>query len=503
MDNHEAAPPRSGVGERSSASLDARLRALRERHTTLSVLTEIVHLSDRMVAIRATVSIDGQIRAHGHAAQAADQPGAFVAEAELLAVRQALLLGGFGAGVDEPPLRSGDSARPPVSTTAEGEAASQPQIPPDPPTAAPRAQRQRATEGAARRAVAVQPLGDGMEAVPAPTLFDLPTSARAAESAGAVTDERVAPPSGALPVAAGADAAPATTLPSAGREPAPRPQRDRSAERERARARAAVTTALGDGVAGDDGAGAVQSVITTPADGADPAVEAAVPEVHVVSVAVQGQADAAGDAVPTPPTPLPAPPSAPPPQRAADDAAPPPLAPPARPTPTRRPRASASTTPATTPAPDAPPTQEQQRAAWTRGRPIPAWWPPERPLATKRVTKAQVERLRVVALDEEITPALLDTYSIMLFERPVAELDQTEYAILEERLDRTYPSPLEETRARRLLYPIAVGDAMPIPPDHPVFIRWRDVPPVVEEEPRQPTTPSWRTRGTRAGGRRR
>lgn len=495
MDSHEAAAPRSGAGERASAGLDARLQALRERYTTLSVLTEIVHLSDRMVAIRASVSIDGQAKAHGHAAQAADRTGAFVAEAELLAVRQALLLGGFGADAGASPLLAANSARPPVSTTVEGEAGSEPQGAPDSPTAAPRAQRRRATEGAARRVVAVQPPDDDTEVVPAPTLFDLPTGARPAEGAETVADGRVAPPSGSPP-----DATPATPSLPEGREPAPRPPRDRSATRARARDRAAVTTPLGDGVAGDDGAGAVQSVDTPPADGADPAVATAVSEVPVSSVAVQGQAGAGGDAVTTPP---PAPPSAPLPQRAADDAAPPSLAPPARPTPTRRPRASVGTTLATTPAPDAPPTQEQQRAAWTRGRPIPAWWPPERPLATKRVTKAQVERLRVVALDEEITPALLDTYSTMLFERPVADLDQTEYAILEERLDRTYPSPLEETRARRLLYPIAVGDAMPIPPDHPVFIRWRDVPPVVVEEPSQPTTPSWRTRGTRAGGRRR
>jgi len=504
MDNHEAASPRSGASERSSASLDARLRALRAQHTNLSVLTEIVHLSDRLVAIRATVSIDGQTRAHGHAAQAADQSGAFVAEAELLAVRQALLLGGFGAGAEASPTISGDSARPPVSTTAQREAASQPQIPPDLPTAAPRAQRQRATEGAARHTITPQSPDDGTEAVPVPTLFDLPTRARAAEGAGAVADERVTPASGSLSVATGADAVPATTLPPAGRAPVPRPKRDRSAERARARARVAVTTPLGAGVAGEEGAGAVQSVSTTPADGTDPAVGTAVPGMPVVSVVIQGQAAAADDAVPTPATLPPVQRIVPPPQRAADDVVPPPpLAPPARSTTTRHPRASASTTPAATPAPAAPPTQEQLRVAWTRGHPIPAWWPPERPLVTKRVTKAQMERLRAVALDEEITPALLDTYSTMLFERPVAELDQTEYAILEERLDRTYPSPLEETRARRLLYPIAVGDAMLIPPDHSIFIRWRDVPPVVEEEPRQPTTPSWRTRGTRAGGRRR
>jgi hypothetical protein len=118
----------------------------------------------------------------------------------------------------------------------------------------------------------------------------------------------------------------------------------------------------------------------------------------------------------------------------------------------------------------------------------------------KRVTKAQVERLRAIALDEEITPALLDTYSTMLFGGTIAQLDQTQYAILEERLNRAYPSPLEETRARRLIYPIAVGDAMPIPPDNPILVHWRDVPPVAaSEDTPKPTQPSWRTRNPRTG----
>ena len=497
MDNHEAVSLRSGSGDRAVVSLDARLRALRERYPTLSVLTEIIHLSDRMVAIRATVSIDGQLRAHGHAAKAADQSGAFVAETELLAVRQALLLGGFGGDAAGSPISAGDSARPSAMTPVQEATASQPQPRPDLPTAAPRAQRQRATEAAARHTTTPPP-DDGTEAVPAPTLFDLPASARPVESAGGVADERVSPPIGALPVAVGAAAAPAPPPLSEEHEPVPRPKRDRSAPR--TRARPAVTTSSGAGVAGDEVAGAAPSVTTTSSDGADPAVESAVPEESIGSVAAQRQA---ADAVPTSATPPLGPQIVSAPQNAADDVAPLPIAPPARPTPPRRPRAVPGTTPATTPAPDAPPTQEQQRGAWARGRPIPAWGPPERPLVTKRVTKAQVERLRAVALDEEITPVLLDTYSTMLFERPVAELDQTEHAILEERLDRAYPSPLEETRARRLLYPIAVGDAMPIPSDHPVFIRWRDVPPVVVEEPRQPATPSWRAHGTRAGGRRR
>ncbi len=89
--------------ESRSGDLAARLRALRREHPTLAVLTEIIHLDERRVTFRATVRIDGETRAQGHAAQGADAEGAFVAAAERLAVEQALLLGGFGLSGGEWP----------------------------------------------------------------------------------------------------------------------------------------------------------------------------------------------------------------------------------------------------------------------------------------------------------------------------------------------------------------------------------------------------------------
>lgn len=78
--------------EPRSGGLDAQLRALRRAHPTLAVLTEIIHFDERRVTFRATVCIEGETRAQGHAAQSADPSGIFVATAERLAVEQALLL---------------------------------------------------------------------------------------------------------------------------------------------------------------------------------------------------------------------------------------------------------------------------------------------------------------------------------------------------------------------------------------------------------------------------
>jgi hypothetical protein len=116
----------------------------------------------------------------------------------------------------------------------------------------------------------------------------------------------------------------------------------------------------------------------------------------------------------------------------------------------------------------------------------------------KPLTKAQADRLRALAIDEEITAAQLDSYSAMLFGSAVADLNQAQGAILEERLNPAYPSPLQELSARRLLHQIAVGDTVTIPADQPAFIRWRDVPPLPEPEEQpetpQPVIPTWRTK---------
>jgi hypothetical protein len=156
------------------------------------------------------------------------------------------------------------------------------------------------------------------------------------------------------------------------------------------------------------------------------------------------------------------------------------------------------------PAPDEPVGQEALRVAWRAGQPIPAWWPPDRIAVTKPLTKSQVDRLRAVALDEEITAAQLDSYSAMLFGGGVASLNQAQGAILEERLNPAYPSPLQELRARRLIHPIAVGDTVPIPDEQSAFIRWRDIPPT-EDAPASPApaAPSWRAGGVQRGGTRR
>ena len=78
--------PASGTVVKVPGDLAARLRALRREYPTLAVLTEIIHLDERRVTFRATVRIDGETRALGHAAQNADADGAFVAAAERLAV---------------------------------------------------------------------------------------------------------------------------------------------------------------------------------------------------------------------------------------------------------------------------------------------------------------------------------------------------------------------------------------------------------------------------------
>ncbi len=492
----------SGATDQASNGLGARLRDLRKRYATLNVLTEIVHLDDRMVAMRATVRIDGQITAHGHAAKAADQTGSFVAEAELLAVRQALLLAGFATDADLVPANSDAVARAsPVVTVFPG-ATPPPRTSPNSAPAISPAKRQRST------ATAQQPLTVAADLPHEASLHALPASAPAADSVAVANSESVlAPAPGAItPVDAVADATLAATIPDADRVPAPRQQRNRKARREREHAPATTAASL----PGDTGSGAVpQSRAAHPAPETPSAavVPASTgPDVAALSGEPPSVPVRASTVVPTPPSGASARQEPLAEQRNSTTALPGTGAPtPSRPTAPRRSRSvPASEAAATTPAPDIPPTQEQLRAAWGRGRPIPAWWPPERPLVTKRVTKAQAERLRAIALDEEITPALLDVYSTMLFDRTIADLDQTQYAILEERLDRAYPSPLEETRARRLIYPIAVGDAMPIPPDRPIFVRWRDVPPVAAvEETLKPAPPSWRMRGPRVSGRRR
>lgn len=450
-----------------TSGLGARLRRLRERYDTFTVLTAIVHLDAHFVAMRATLSIAGQVRAHGHAAKAADKAGAFVGAAEQLAVQQALFLGGF----------DGDD-----SASAETPAA---------PTASPNADA-------------------------APTQQALPTVV--AESAAPPAVQAATTP--AVPIPTPAPTAALMTEAEIAAPPAPARKRDRSAERDRARARKAVPTA-------------------PPED---------TPEEAITERAEPLTASAPAPVLaPAPPLPTEAAPQPPAPQldtpaaseaqetqgarvrvgeSAPDTAQAPPRTAEARragravaepnmaqdmvvlaapdPAPPRRTRAR-STAPATAPATVAAPSAPQHpRESWTAGRPIPAWWPPERPSVAKQVTKAQVERLRAIALAEEITPALLDTYSTMLFDQPVGALNQDHYAILEERLNPAYPSPLEETGARRLRHPIAVGDHLTLPEDRPIFIRWRDVPPVAAApEPAAPTTPSWRTRGVRGTGRRR
>lgn len=476
--------------DQAATRLGARLRDLRDQHTTLNVRTEIAHLDDRMIAIRATVSIDGQIVAQGHAAKVADQTGSFVAAAELLAVRQALLLGGFATDADlalaNPDASAGSS---PVVTERAG-ATPLPRTSPDSAPAAPPAKRQRATETAS------QPVSAADDSPAATNRHDAPTMPLATDSsAGANSASVPAPLPGAVPpVDAASDALRAATTPAADRAPVPRLQRPRKTQRASERDRETATVSSPDDTEDVGSAAASRTRATLPVSETPPA--AAPP-----SVPVQ-----ASEAVPPPPTVASARQQPLAERRDSTTALPDAVtpAPPRSAAPRRSRSVPVGGATATTSASDLPPTQEQLRAAWRIGRPIPAWWPPERPLVAKQVTKAQSERLRALALDEEITPALLDVYSTMLFDRPVADLDQTQYAILEERLDRAYPSPLEETRARRLIYPIAVGDAMPIPPDRTIFIRWRDVPPVVEvAEPPKPAPPSWRTRGPRASGRRR
>jgi len=123
---------------------------------------------------------------------------------------------------------------------------------------------------------------------------------------------------------------------------------------------------------------------------------------------------------------------------------------------------------------------------------------------TEPIGKARVGRLRALALDEEISTSLLDTYSTLLFGVAIAALDQSQSMILEERLNPAYPSPLEELRVRRILHPLAVSDEMTITENQPFFIRWSDVLPVEKApEPVVPPTLSWRERGKKGSGRRR
>ncbi len=419
--------------EGRSDGLDARLRALRRAHPTLAVLTEIVHLDERRVTFRATVRIDGETRAQGHAAQGGDAEGAFVAAAERLAVEQALLLGGFGINEDESPTPTGRARgipTPPVAqaTPPEGGvvAADSPAAPAlrrrmdqsaRPPTPA------RGERNSASRDPASTPEDTGTDSDQVPTASPSPPSAAAAATTAT-----------AAPVGIVTDAA----------EPGERVDPGAS------------QASRGDTVA--SGAGAVP---TTPA-----AIRAAT-----------------GDG-----------PTA---ERISD----PPAAPRAT-TPRRTRTRTTVAAPHVAPLPEAQATQATVRAAWRVGRPIPAWWPPDRVAVGKRLPRAQVERLRAVALDEEMTATQLDTYSTLLFGSVVAGLSQAQGAILEERLNPAYPSPLEELRARRVLYPLAVGDTVEVPTEQSAFIRWRDVP-TVEETPLAPAPPSWRAGGGKGSGTRR
>ncbi len=423
--------------------LGARLRALRGRYPGLAVTTAIVHQTDRLIVFRATVCVDALPRAQGHAARCAEPTGAFVAAAEALAVAQALLLGGFDPAAGAVPL----------AAWAHGDAAP------------------HRTDLVAARAATAGPTATGDE-----------------DASGATATTRDARGS-ADAAATVAVAAPAPTREDAAPTPAPRPRRDRRAERARAGAAAA---ALG---GARDGAGVAVGAVAAPAPPTVFAPEASAPERAgpttatgaVPEVAVVAAEKASGTPVPAPyPT--------------GDGAT--------VPTPSAAPRRGRARPPAGTPpvapAPDAPPTREALRAAWRGGRPIPAWWPRDRPVVTRPLGKARVGRLRALALAEEIPPALLDAYSALLFGAAVAALDQAQGALLEERLDPAYPSPLEELRARRILHPLAVGDDMDVPPDRPFLVRWRDVPPVeAAPPPIAPPPPSWRDRGKGRGGGRR
>lgn len=465
--------------------LSLRLRALRREHPSLAVLTEIIHLDEQRVTFRATVRIDGETRAQGHAAQGTDRAGTFVAAAERLAVEQALLLGGFAAVDDESTAQAARiESIPPVLTPAQPELESEP-VAADNVTPPAMRRRPRANRPA-RQSVSPPAAIDATDDEPTPesddsaatTPADMPTNATSLPP-GVVADTAGAgqPSAAATPPATAANTEDATNDADAPAEPsAPRRKRDRRAERDRARVRQSET-------ASPDGT----DRMTEPGTPV-PASEALLPLLEQSPLPLEEAPPAEPQAIPgngriseTP----------------RDAAEPSPAKP------RRRATARAGADPPAEPASSAPDTHETIRAAWQAGRPIPAWWPLDRIAVEKPLTKAQVERLRATAIEEEITPAQLDSYSTMLFGSAVAGLNQAQGAILEERLNPAYPSPLQELSARRLLHPIAVGDTVTIPEDQPIFIRWRDVPPVVEPpEPPPPTVPSWRLKRVPARRRR-
>jgi hypothetical protein len=288
---------------------------------------------------------------------------------------------------------------------------------------------------------------------------------------------------------------------------ATRPKRDRRAERARAKARSASAAAAGEPETARDDLPVPAATFPSPAGAASADARIEAPEPVTTPDAAPVATPATDGEIGTDPAALALPPAA-----GMDESTPEMASIPAAPGPAAAPRRSrgraAATAPAATAAADTPPTREALRETWRVGRPIPAWWPQNRPVVTQPIGKARVGRLRALALDEEISPSLLDTYSRLLFGVAVAALDQTQSLILEERLNPAYPSPLEELRVRRIIHPLAVSDAMTIPKDRPFLIHWGDVPPVEETvaeapEPAAPTTLSWRERGKKGGGRRR
>lgn len=463
--------------------LGAQLRALRREYPTLAVLTEIIQLDERRVTFRATVHIDGEVRAQGHAALGADPAGAFVAAAERLAVEQALLLGGFGPSGEEMAAPDEQASPPlthPIATATPGGSSSLPADGQDYPVS--RRRRRRGQQPVA------QPSAGGIEREESAVVPEM----RGAEGSQAQALSPAQLPAADDVVSADSPHSPfmppsATTIPASPNtpevvSPAPRRRRDRSAERERARSRQSTTETGANAATGRDQMDPIDPAATNgtsaPAEEQQPVSE---------QPPLRGGEQAA--AVDQPP------PGNSPAGETKSDA--PELPTPA---PLRRVRARAATNQQAVPAPpEEPGTLEAIRADWRAGRPIPAWWPPERIAVEKPLSKPQVERLRTVALGEEITAAQLDSYSTMLFGSVVAKLSQAQGTILEERLNPAYPSPLQELSARRVLHPIAVGDSVSIPDGQAAFIRWRDVPPAEETPP----TPSWRAGGAKKSRNRR
>lgn len=461
--------------------LGTQLRALRREFPTLVVLTEIIQLDERRVTFRATIHINGEVRAQGHAALGADPAGQFVAAAEQLAVEQALLLGGFGSAGEETATPDNRAVSPttaypldlalstrtitPSKDGADHPVARRRRRPDQQPVTQPNAE----VPAGNQTALAPEVLGADDTRAPAPSPEQLPT----ADDAIAIDSPQIVstwPPE--------ADTSEWTEVQKAPSS-APLRRRDRSAERERARSR---QSAVEPGANAETGNGQVNQLDLNDLAAA-----------NELAAAVKEQQPA----IEQPPTRTggrPSETSQPPPgsSHAVELEPDEPGLP--TPAPTRRVRARAASNKQAAPAPpEEKANLEAIRADWRAGRPIPAWWPPERIAVEKPLSRPQAERLRMVALGEEITAAQLDSYSTMLFGSVVAKLSQAQGAILEERLNPAYPSPLQELSARRVLHPIAVGDSFPIPDGQSSFIRWHDVPPAEETPP----TPSWRAGGAK------